>query len=56
MPHVIAALAIFRVIYFLLPLVIALALLGAHELALRGGRFSKQGRPMSDAEPEEVSR
>jgi uncharacterized membrane protein YbhN (UPF0104 family) len=39
-PHVIAAMAIFRVIYFLAPLLIALTLLGVHELALRGVWFS----------------
>lgn len=36
-PHVLAALVIFRLVYFLGPLLLAASMLGAHEVALRKG-------------------
>jgi phosphatidylglycerol lysyltransferase len=47
MPRVVAAIVVFRVIYFLAPLLIAAAMLGAHELHLGGvfRAFRRQARP-----------
>ena len=41
LPKVVAALVIFRVIYYLVPLLFALMLFGGHELALRGKMISE---------------
>lgn len=47
MPHAIAGLVVFRVIYFFIPLLVALILLGVHELSLRGKWGSPQSSPPS---------